>query len=381
MKRVILIIFVLSGSLVTAQKIQPAHINVDGLSCRTCHSCDIPTKENPCVRTCPRDKMVSISRSPAESPNVIYIDRFDKGSKVYGPVTFTHRLHAEMSGLAGGCKMCHHYNPPGEVAGCSDCHEISRKRADVSKPDLKGAYHRQCMECHRQWSGEVECISCHNQKDKTGNASVPPKTAAKVHPKIVEPVSVKFETPKGPGRTVNFSHTDHAKLFGIDCSKCHSNEGCIKCHATDKVKALSAAAVEHHLNCAKCHDTKSDCSLCHGNAPGQRFDHYARTGFDLSKHHGRLACARCHTDKEKFTGLSGNCVNCHGAWTKENFQHKITGLALDETHAALECADCHQENNYEKPACTNCHDDKSFPKNVPGKLLRGNSNGMRLKEK
>ena len=52
----------------------------------------------------------------------------------------------------------------GPILKCSSCHESSRKREDVSIPDLKGAYHRQCMDCHREWSHETGCNSCHTPK-------------------------------------------------------------------------------------------------------------------------------------------------------------------------------------------------------------------------
>ena len=83
-------------------------------------------------------------------------------------------------------------------------------------------------------------------------------------------------------------------------------------------------------------------------------------------------CNRCHVEKGKFTGLNGECINCHGKWTQENFQHKITGLTLDETHSAMEWHRLSSRKEFSKPTCANCHDDKSYPKNVPGKLKRIN---------
>ena len=60
--------------------------------------------------------------------------------------------------MGGGCENCHHYNTSGPILKCSSCHESSRKREDVSIPDLKGAYHRQCMDCHREWSHDTVVI-------------------------------------------------------------------------------------------------------------------------------------------------------------------------------------------------------------------------------
>ncbi len=356
-----------------AQKIKENH-STQILKCSTCHSCDVPTKENPCIKPCPREKIISIDQLPEEGPNVLTIDKFKKQTDVYEPVIFSHRLHAEMSGMGGGCKMCHHYNPPGRVIGCSDCHELTRKREDVSKPDLKGAYHRQCIDCHRLWSGKVECLNCHqlkNSKTKTDISTIVKKNGKRIHPQIITPAIVKFDTPKAAGKLVTFYHLEHTDLFSIDCSKCHKNESCSKCHAKDLVTLKAGKTLEQkHLICSNCHNTKQACSYCHLNTVKPGFNHKERTGFDIDKYHGKLKCVRCHTTKEKFTGLRGDCSSCHGIWTHENFRHKITGIALDENHSSLECTDCHQEKNYANPTCSNCHEDKSFPKFFPGNFIK-----------
>ncbi len=118
MKAKILITLFFCSLFVNAQTQKQVHPNLNGITCKTCHSCDIPTKENPCIIPCPREKMVSIDQFPEEGPAVLTIDKFKKQSDIYAPVIFSHLLHAEMSGMAGGCKMCHHYNPPGQVIGC-----------------------------------------------------------------------------------------------------------------------------------------------------------------------------------------------------------------------------------------------------------------------
>ena len=375
MKTKILFLFLIISSLITAQTKKPPH-SFPGMTCKTCHICDIPTKENPCVRPCPRDMMIQIEETPKDAPSVIKIDKLNSQSKVYSPVIFTHRLHSEMSGMSGGCKMCHHYNPPGEVIVCSECHELSRKRVDISKPDLKGAYHRLCMNCHRSWSGSTDCVSCHKLNGE--NKSITEKqiteiTAKKVHPKLVTPKTIKFDTPKASVKTLTFNHSEHINTFGFECQRCHSNESCDKCHAKNKTAGKEKTREQKHVVCSNCHDTKSkeNCSSCHTETPAG-FDHKAVTGFDNSLFHSKLACIRCHTEKGKFTGLKNECENCHGVWTQQNFKHKLTGVILDENHSSLECKDCHQEKDYSKPVCNNCHDDKSYPQVVPGKLVKKN---------
>jgi len=362
------------ASIINAQTQKQAHPNLNDISCKTCHTCDIPTKENPCIRPCPRDKMISIDQSPEEGPNVLTIDKFKDQTDIYVPVIFSHRLHAEMSGMAGGCRMCHHYNPPGQVIGCSDCHELMRKRTDISKPDLKGAYHRLCMDCHRTWSGKVECESCHalnNTTQKTQAQNLAEKSGKRVHPKIIAPTILNFATAKASGKMVTFYHSQHVDLFGLECQSCHTNESCGKCHTKNQTISIKTKTTEQkHEVCSNCHDTKSSCNTCHSNTTKEGFNHGVKTGFDILKFHSKVSCKMCHVEKGRFAGLNSECINCHGKWTQENFKHIITGVVLDETHSALECQDCHQEKNYSKPTCKNCHDDKTFPNNVPGKLIK-----------
>ena len=376
MKTKMLILFFFCTVIISAQTQKKVHPNLNGITCNTCHTCEIPTKENPCIIPCPREKMFSVDLSPGEGPSVITIDKFKKQTDVYAPVIFTHRLHAEMSGMSGGCKMCHHYNPPGLVIGCSDCHELVRKRPDVSKPDLKGAYHRQCMQCHRAWSGKAECESCHvlnNSNKKIQEKNISDLAKKIVHPNIVTPSIIKFDTPKASGKIVTFYHSQHLDLFGLECQNCHSHESCLKCHNQNKTTAVKTKSTEQkHTICSNCHDTKANCVSCHANVVKEGFNHKELTGFDNSKFHSKLSCNRCHVNKGVFKGLTGDCINCHGKWSHENFQHKVTGLILDEAHLTLECKDCHQEKNYSKPICNNCHEDKSFPKNLPGKLIKKN---------
>ncbi|MDX1409785.1 MAG: cytochrome c3 family protein, partial [Saprospiraceae bacterium] len=73
--------------------------------------------------SCPREHMITVEHAPEEGPGTITINQMPD-SDLYSPVVFSHRSHAEMSGMAGGCSMCHHYNPPGRVVPCRDCHEV-----------------------------------------------------------------------------------------------------------------------------------------------------------------------------------------------------------------------------------------------------------------
>ena len=372
MRKLLLILFVpflLNGQA----KIGKNH-SLQNLNCKTCHSCDIPTKENPCLISCPRGNMVRIDQKPEEGPRILTINKI-RETDLYEHSIFSHLAHAEMAEMSGGCQMCHHYNPPGNVVPCSDCHEATRQRTDLSKPDLKGAYHQQCMNCHRAWSGKTECASCHLPKGQKSPSTVKAKDATKsrIHPEIVTPQIITYNTVTPKGKLVTFYHNDHTSLFGFECADCHKNEGCVKCHSVVKTEpAKKKPLIELHKKCSNCHNTESNnqCNKCHSDSERGRFNHKISTGFDLSKFHSKLTCIRCHTTKTKFTGLKNECSSCHGSWSSDNFDHKITGLILDELHGGFECSDCHKEPTFSKPDCSDCHDDLSYPKDKPGKLVR-----------
>ena len=373
MKKIILLFTIVPLFLYAQTNISKNHAS-QNLTCSTCHSCEIPTKENLCLKPCPRESMIKITQTPQEGPRVITINKI-KETDIYEPAVFSHLAHAEMAEMSGGCRTCHHYNPPGNVVGCSSCHETQRKREDVSKPDLKGAFHRLCIDCHRAWSGSIDCVSCHALKGKSAQQTKAEDTGAKrIHPEIKAPDKLVYNTNTAPqGKLVTFYHSEHINLFGFDCADCHTNDGCVKCHASKKVKEVKNVPVaDLHKKCSKCHDTGSDksCTNCHSNTEKGPFNHKAVTGFDNSRFHSGLKCERCHTTKSKFTGLNSECSSCHGTWTWDNFDHKVTGLVLDETHGEFECENCHKEPTYSKQTCEDCHEDKSFPKDVPGKLIR-----------
>jgi len=346
------------------------------INCKTCHTCDVPTKNDPCLILCPREKMKTVYESPDKTVEVVSLEEL---SKKYLPVIFSHRVHAQMSILSGSCGTCHHYNTSGPIQPCKNCHQTSRRRDDIGKPDLEAAYHRQCIACHREWSHETSCTACHSLK--TGSKEfqkeqAKKKLSGKTHPVILEPAKIVYDTKSEKGKMVTFFHDDHTKKFKIECTSCHKNETCMKCHDVNKVSAAKTKLVktkksltDSHKKCFTCHKDDT-CGSCHVNQPAERFDHEKRTGWALNKFHIKLSCAKCHGLKVPYSKRDNKCTSCHNAWTNENFKHSITGLQLNETHLQLNCEDCHAESNFAaKPVCSNCHDNFSFPKQKPGKLV------------
>ncbi len=120
-----------------------------------------------------------------ELPEQVTIDQM---ARYFDAVEFDHAMHTE---LGEDCSVCHHHTTgtgttadrcvrchadDDEVAevGCSDCHivdtfsaeQINRETADIylfhiDKPGLKAAYHWNCLGCHEEMDGPVDCQDCH----------------------------------------------------------------------------------------------------------------------------------------------------------------------------------------------------------------------------
>jgi hypothetical protein len=333
--------------------------------------------------------MIKEYPSPEVGPDVIVIDELEDR---YSPVIFSHKLHAQMSEMTGGCLGCHHYNTLGPILSCNECHSIERKREDVRVPDLKAAYHQQCLDCHRQWSHQTECVSCHLEKREGKSLDITEITSEllmKSHPVVEEPAKIVYDTEYEKGKLVTFFHNDHAKLFGLECVSCHKNENCIGCHDLEKINKgengnydspikIEVAEDERHKRCFDCHE-KDKCSYCHKNNEMKPFNHKIRTGWALIKYHPDVSCSKCHQNRTNYSNIDKECNNCHFDWNSETFDHNITGLILDEDHIENDCEDCHIDKNFSaKPTCDNCHDTMTYPEDLPGKLKENKGTEQKL---
>lgn len=345
---------------------------VDKISCSTCHITEYPTRKDPGLRSCPRDKILSGFPSSKTGPDVVVIDAM---SENYSGVRFSHGLHSQMSEMTLGCVDCHHYNiSTEEILKCSDCHNKNRSREEVSVPDLKSAFHRQCMMCHKQWSHDNGCnTQCHVRKGQEKNL-IQKDFTGRIHPKQSEPTKMIWETNYEKGKIVTFFHDEHIQLFKINCKSCHGNDRCVKCHdkpqqPTDYSKPIhrKKSFEEHHMPCLNCHKSEN-CQKCHREQEMTPFNHGKSTGWILKSYHIRLACEKCHGGQMPVKKIDRNCNNCHKNFLPGKFDHNKTGLVLSGTHKDMECISCHLNNDFVKnPDCKTCHDDKSFPSQLPGK--------------
>jgi hypothetical protein len=244
----------------------------------------------------------------------------------------------------------------------------------VEKLGLKGAYHRQCLECHREWSGKDDCEICHLPKATTDKRE--PGYAAATLRASKEPASRTYDTGSEAGRYVTFFHKNHARDYGLSCSECHRQDPCAACHyqGNKPLPRARAAADAMHNKCVACHDiqSKASCGKCHAKTAKKAFSHAEATGFELSPYHGVLTCASCHPAGKRIARPESACNDCHESWDSETFDHALVGLALSEDHEELECEDCHADRRFEDaPTCEDCHDkDKVYPRDKPGEAVK-----------
>lgn len=290
---------------------------------------------------------------------------------LYQPVPFSHRRHAEMAEMWGGCVTCHH-RPPSpngvharpaadvgepsqdrsdEIPACKTCHPIAPEQVSLRVPSLKGAYHRQCLNCHREWAGGNQCGSCHAAMDGVASAKTAPTPddiVGRMHPPIPEPEVKLFRIRVAPvaGPNVLFRHEEHVREFGIACSACHRRDTCADCHAS---LGNGASAYPD------------------GQKVGPRPLQIGRTWKE-----SHTPCTSCHADDA--------CADCHyrdDQPAPAAFVHRQTGQVLDERHAGLACSQCHSQfKSRAWPTCggggdASCHIDLGvwYPLDRPGPVL------------
>ena len=264
---------------------------------------------------------------------------------LYQPVPFDHKTHAQMAEMWDGCITCHHRAPDAatrpatlpsgrhpatqaqasQYPACKNCHQPGPERAEIHMPSLKGAYHRQCLNCHREWSGANDCVICHQAID-AGVSAVAPKPptrddiVGRMHPPLNPPINKQYRTRFTPadGANVLFRHETHVNAYGLTCVSCHFKDNCANCH-NQNARHAEAHVVkpaetwrQSHMPCLVCHE-QTRCRECHHKdeqAPPPPFDHRV-TGQALDKDHQGLKCLQCHREIRSRDQIGCGGAACH----------------------------------------------------------------------
>ncbi len=336
------------------------------LDCSQCHDCQEPTPEDPCLKACPTHSMTrqTASHGLTEAPDRLLLDKL---AEQYKPVSFNHKLHAEMAEMGSDCATCHHYSPPGQIPPCAECHDSETNSTNLRQPSLKGAYHRQCLSCHREWSHDTKCVVCHLPADLASASAQDYDTTDIIgvpHPVIQEPTKKVYRTPYEQAPIVTFYHEEHIHLFDLTCANCHKQENCSYCHDLQRESRTSKTQEEIHAMCDGCHET-DNCAKCHDTKQRPGFTHSA-SAWTKTEYHQDLPCRGCHPTGKKIGHIDGNCASCHAGWNPDNFNHAVTGFQLDEYHVEFDCEYCHTNLAFtETPDCSNCHDDERTHEDAP----------------
>ncbi|MFH0792798.1 MAG: cytochrome c3 family protein [bacterium] len=210
--------------------------------------------------------------SPDLGPDVVILGDLEN---LFGPTRFSHRTHAEMAAMTGGCQTCHHNSPVGSAhPACKTCHTEEINKEDPTQPGLRGVYHRLCLKCHSDWNADTGCENCHAKK----GTGIAPKTAlTHTGNRMTSATTVKdliiFETQYKPGDSVPFHHAQHSKVFGYTCADCHEKQGCKACHGANLQPKAIREPHKHSMRlCFECHAHNS-CDHCHGRAADDLFQH------------------------------------------------------------------------------------------------------------
>ncbi|GAB4298967.1 MAG: hypothetical protein Kow0090_14430 [Myxococcota bacterium] len=228
--------------------------------CPPCPPCDCAKQEGE-----KKEKIENKSETAAQMPDYIPdISHLSHIEDMYEPVSFGHQMHTE---IVENCQKCHHHHTEVErVPPCRECHQLSGKT--LNKPGLKGAYHRQCMNCHREiGSGPLDCDGCHRKKEKPGKPKIEKPYAPKQA--ILGHISKEY-------KPVTFNHELHVETTD-SCNDCHHHHTdiertppCRECHstATSKTGKKEPGLKEiYHEQCLNCHRGEGagplGCADCH----------------------------------------------------------------------------------------------------------------------
>jgi hypothetical protein len=154
----------------------------DGLnksSCKTCHTGiesgiksanKVDPPENLLPHGLMEDMTINVLQKdymPGKFPHLAIIERL---TDVSNNSKLARHFHFDKMTICSGC----HHNSPLEpnqmVPSCDTCHSAHMGSVGSEVPGLLGAYHRQCLGCHKEMGVEpTGCTGCHARKASPKN--------------------------------------------------------------------------------------------------------------------------------------------------------------------------------------------------------------------
>lgn len=272
---------------------------------------------------------------------------------------------------------------------CESCHSTDswKMRTDASFDHAETG-----LALEGQHKG-LQCVTCHKELKFVGMTSSCTRCHVDIHKSELGDNCTRCHTQQTWKITDMIQRHQWTRfpLLGR-----HSTLGCQDCHASTMlhqylgtpVTCYGCHRVDYQKTSSPNHATvgfSTECALCHqGNAFswGTGFDH-SLTTFPLTGAHRAAACKECHGSTQ-FSGLSTNCVDCHGtafsnaanpnhatagfshqcqmchsttSWQPATFDHSTTKFSLTGAHSSLTCQTCHTSGNYQLAYinCYQCH--------------------------
>ncbi len=253
------------------------------------------------------------------------------------------RAHSDLSGLKN-CSSCHDSGSGLSPEKCLACHEELSTRIQAAR-----GFHARKKE---------NCIECHH--DHQG-----------VDFQIIQWIPSELDHSETGYPLVGF----HAEVE--DCRECHNES---RSPSRQKTKTYFL----NDTRCVACHEDihkgqlGDDCRKCHTvdvKFDKVRFDH-GQTAYPLIGAHKRVACGKCHLNKQwkglRFSdctdchddihqpSLGDDCQRCHHSesWSVSTFNHEQTRYPLRGMHVDVTCTQCHVEKQLTGLAfstCVDCH--------------------------
>jgi len=146
-------------------------------SCGTCHTGELASLD--VVRKLPDPKElfpedledeleIKVLENEYQPSKVKHLQILRKLTEISNESKLAQHFHVEENTVCAGC---HHLGPlekRAQVPSCATCHTV-RKEPESAIPTLLGAYHQQCLGCHKQMGGKEEdmpqtCTGCHEEK-------------------------------------------------------------------------------------------------------------------------------------------------------------------------------------------------------------------------